>query len=67
MPAIFPVTRVEIWAEARRLRPAGEPDPDGKGALRNAGPPSFVRQSRCCTAVDVAPARLTTSNLWIRE
>lgn len=29
MPATFPATKAEGWADAITLRPAGEPDPDG--------------------------------------
>ena len=36
MPATFPATKAEGWAEAITLRPVGEPDPDCRGVPRFA-------------------------------
>jgi hypothetical protein len=36
MPATFPATKAESWAEAIILRPVGEPDPEGRGVPRFA-------------------------------
>ena len=36
MPATFPATKAESWADAITLRPAGEPDPDCSGVPRFA-------------------------------
>jgi hypothetical protein len=36
MPATFPATKAEIWADAILLRPIGEPDPYGSGVPRFA-------------------------------
>ncbi|MGD0923125.1 MAG: hypothetical protein ABSA70_15385 [Terriglobia bacterium] len=36
MPATFPATKAESWADAIPLRPAGELDPDGSGVPRFA-------------------------------
>jgi hypothetical protein len=36
MPATFPATKAEGWADAIPLRPAGEPDPDCSGVPRFA-------------------------------
>jgi hypothetical protein len=36
MPATFPATKAESWADAITLRPAGEPDPEWSGVPRFA-------------------------------
>jgi len=36
MPATFPATKAESWADAIILQPVGEPDPDGSGVPRFA-------------------------------
>ena len=36
MPATFPATKAESWADSLILRPLGKPDPEGSGVPRFA-------------------------------
>ena len=55
MPATFPATKAESWADAMILRPAGDPDPEGMWVF-----PALP----CSKRVDLIPGRSFSPSLF---